>query len=155
MKTKITYFFLISIFLLFLKIDYRLVERFGCCSDDYDYYSHAETLILDFDFDYSNQFSGYEQDRFFKNEKSAPMGFFGSGLLASPFLFIGDILDQIKIKLFNNQPSLLNYKVLLYSFSSIFYLLFTVKIAAKKAINSKKNGNEKKELIFSEMVDFS
>ena len=59
------------------------------------------------------------------------MGFFGSGLLASPFLFIGNILDQIKIKLFNNQSSLLNYKVLLYSFSSIFYLLFTVKIIQK------------------------
>ena len=126
MKTKITYLFLISIFLLFLKIDYRLVERFGCCSDDYDYYSHAETLIEDFDLDYSNQLEGAENLRFNNDGKIAPIGFIGSGLLSSPFMFLGNLLDR-----FMNAGSVTNFKLTLYSLSSIFYLALSFSILVK------------------------
>ena len=111
----------------FLKTDFRLENDIYCCSDDYDYYSHAKTIALDFDFDYQNQFNQYLDARFYKNEKAAPIGFVGSGLLASPFVFIGNIFDKIL-----NVNSFVNYKILFYSFSSVFYLFtsfyFLIKI---------------------------
>ena len=121
MLKKNSLFFLISlfIFLMFLKIDYRLTNQLVCCGDDYDYYSHAETIALDFDFDYSNQNLG--ESRFYRNDKSAPIGFVGTGLFASPFLFIGNMLDI----LLNTSQSSLNLKLLTYSYSSIFYLFFS------------------------------
>ena len=70
--------------LLFTKIDFRLKTDITCCSDDFDYFIHAETISEDLDFDYSNQLKGVEEKRFNKN-KVAPKGFVGSGLLASPF----------------------------------------------------------------------
>ena len=117
-KSKTLTFILIVLFLFILKIDFRIINELRCCQDDYDYYSHALTLAQDFDFDYSNQITSkarfYNQD----SEKVAPMGFFGSGLLAAPFLFIGVILDQV----LSVDQEILNFKKLLYSFSSIFYL---------------------------------
>ena len=56
---------------------------------------HAETISQDFDFDYNNQFLGIEDKRYNNNNKIAPIGFFGSGLLASPFLFIGSLFNKI------------------------------------------------------------
>lgn len=114
------YVFLFLIILLFIKVDFRLETDVYCCSDDFDYYIHAETIALDFDLDYSNQLVGFEDARFFKNGISAPIGFIGSGFLASPFLFIGDLLDNY---LFFNQ--FLNLKIYFYSFSSVFYLFLT------------------------------
>ena len=65
MKTKSFKFLLIFIILsLFTKTDYRLDTGIYCCKDDHDYYAHAETLAVDFDFDYSNQFLGKEFQRF-------------------------------------------------------------------------------------------
>ena len=121
MKTN-TFKFLIIIFIIsiFVKTDYRLDTGIYCCKDDHDYYAHAETLIIDFDFDYSNQFLGNEFKRFNYNNKPAPSAFFGSGLLSAPFLFIGNLFD----KLFNSSD-LFNYKLIFYSFSSVFYLIFT------------------------------
>ena len=55
---------LVMFFLLFFKIDFRFEDGIFCCGDDYDYYSHAETISQDFDFDYSNQLMGYEDRRF-------------------------------------------------------------------------------------------
>ena len=46
-----------------------------------------ETLIEDFDLDYSNQLEGAENLRFNNDGKIAPIGFIGSGLLSSPFMF--------------------------------------------------------------------
>ena len=43
--------FLVVIFLLFLKIDFRFEEGIFCCGDDHDYYAHAETIVVDFDFE--------------------------------------------------------------------------------------------------------
>ena len=42
---------LLILFLLFLKIDFRIINELKCCQDDFDYYSHASTIIEDFDFD--------------------------------------------------------------------------------------------------------
>lgn len=124
---------LILFTLLFLKTDYRLEEDIYCCKDDHDYFAHAETISIDFDFNYSNQFEGFETERFYYKGKTAPIGFFGSGLLASPFLLIGNLVDKII-----TNSNLYNFKILLYSLSSIFYLFFSFSILLKiqKLVNN-------------------
>jgi hypothetical protein len=118
--------FLVLIFLLFLKIDFRFEEGIFCCGDDHDYYAHAETIVVDFDFDYSNQFFGNENRRFNLNGKIAPKGFFGSGLLAAPFLFLGVIFENISNSLFSNPfNSFMNYKLFFYSMSAPSYFFIT------------------------------
>lgn len=113
--------FFTIIFLVFLKSDYRIINELNCCQDDFDYYSHALTIAQDFDLDYSNQLE--TNSRFYNKSKDkvAPIGFFGTGLLASPFLFLGIHLDSF----FNIEQDILNFKKLLYSFSSIFYLFLS------------------------------
>jgi hypothetical protein len=123
------------VFLIFLKSDFRIINELRCCQDDYDYYSHALTLVQDFDLDYENQITS--KARFYNqvDDKVAPMGFFGSGFLAAPFLLLGVLLDQ----LFNIDQEIMNYKKLLYSFSSVFYLLFSIILLIKTLErNSKK-----------------
>ena len=113
MKIK-TFLILVFISLIFLKTDFRFIENINCCGDDHDYYLHAETLSLDFDLDYSNQLKGIENKRYKSNGKIAPIGFFGSGLLASPFLFIGNFIDNF---IASKTSNLFNYRILFYSFS--------------------------------------
>jgi hypothetical protein len=107
--------FLIFLFLLlfFVKTDYRFVSSINCCGDDYDYFIHAVTITTDFDLDYSNQLN--EENHIRYNGKIAPKGFIGTGIMASPFLFIGNLLNKI----FANQ-SVFNFQILMYSLSSIF-----------------------------------
>ena len=81
---KLLFFYILVLFLLFLKIDFRITNDLNCCGDDYDYFSHAVTIGEDFDFDYSNQLPN--KSRFFRNNKDAPFGFVGTGLLSSPFI---------------------------------------------------------------------
>ena len=116
----LNFFIFALIFLLFLTIDFRYKTDWTCCSDDFDYFSHAETLIIDWDFDYTNQLEGHEQSRYYYKGKSAPIGFFGTGLLSSPFLKIGQVFDNF------NVPSgdFFNFKIFFYSFASIFSLFF-------------------------------
>ena len=116
------FFLYLIIVLLFTKIDYRFVEEIPCCQDDHDYYSHSETIAIDFDLDYSNQFKGNEKERYFNNNVIAPRGFIGSGLLASPFLFVGNFLEQS----INTGSKIFNYKILFYSLSSIFYFFLSI-----------------------------
>lgn len=71
---------LFIIFLLFFKIDFRFSDGIFCCGDDYDYFSHAQTIAEDFDLDYTNQLKGYEEKRFNLNGKIAPKGFFWIGV---------------------------------------------------------------------------
>ena len=120
-KQSVKVFVLVTfVILLFLKIDYRFKLDWECCTDEFDYYSHAKTIAIDFDLDYSNQFEGFEEARFYKNNKSAPLGFFGTGLLSSPFVFVGNFIDNLNI--FENSNSKnYNYKILFFSFASIFY----------------------------------
>ena len=107
-----------------LKVDFRFSTEINCCSDDFDYFIHAETIVEDFDFDYSNQLLGVEKARFFKNNKSAPIGFAGSGLFSAPFMFLGIILDKLTT-MFTLKSSIVSYKLLIYSFSAISYLFFS------------------------------
>ena len=125
---KLSNLFYLFLFLLFLKIDFRFAEDIFCCGDDHDYLLHAKTLALDFDLDYSNQLKGIEDRRFSNQGFIAPIGFIGTGILAAPFLFIGNLIDNIILNLTSNQSGLLNYKILLYSLSPIFYYFLTFKI---------------------------
>lgn len=113
-------FFVLLFVLLFVKVDYRLVSNINCCGDDYDYFIHAQTIATDFDFDYSNQLQDDQRIKY--NGKIAPKGFVGSGLLASPFYFIGQMFDKF-LKSYGN----FNYTIISYSFSSIFYLFLGFK----------------------------
>lgn len=128
---KITTLLLLIAFLLFFKIDFRFAEDIFCCGDDHDYYSHASTLVDDFDFDYSNQLKGYETRRFNLNGKIAPKGFFGSGFLAAPFLLVGSLIENI-FNYFNmSQNNFMNYRLLMYSLSATSYFFATVFLLLK------------------------
>ena len=117
-KSKTKIFLIFILFLLLVKTDYRLGSTINCCGDDFDYYSHAYTVAVDFDFNYENQIPEYSKFYFTNGEKIAPVGFSGSGLLAAPFLFIGNILDSI----FNYSEKPFNFKIIFYSLSSLVYL---------------------------------
>ena len=121
-KAFAVFFLYLFIILLFTKIDYRFVEEIPCCQDDHDYYSHSETIAIDFDLDYSNQYIGFEKERYYKNNVIAPRGFVGSGLLASPFLFVGDLLD----KNLKSNSMIFNYRILFYSVSALFYFFLSI-----------------------------
>ena len=114
------------ILLVFLKIDFRFQETVYCCGDDHDYYMHAETIGVDFDLDYKNQLLGNESKRYNFNNKIAPTGFIGSGLLASPFVLLGHTLDKLVSSENNLSSDILNFRFLLYSLSSVFYLFATL-----------------------------
>ena len=117
-KSKTKIFLIFILFLLLVKTDYRLGSTINCCGDDFDYYSHAYTVAVDFDFNYENQIPEYSKFYFTNGEKIAPVGFSGSGLLAAPFLFIGNIFDSI----LNYSEKPFNFKIIFYSLSSLVYL---------------------------------
>lgn len=114
---KFQIFLLLFIFLLFLRIDYRFDTGIKCCSDEYDYFSHAATIVYDFDLDYSNQ--NIRDFSYYKNDKNTPIGFIGTGILLSPFLFTGNLISEILNE--NLDTEILNFQFLIYSFASIFY----------------------------------
>tara|TARA_B100000427_G_scaffold133162_1_gene110791 strand:+ start:718 stop:2268 length:1551 start_codon:yes stop_codon:yes gene_type:complete len=111
--------------LVAFKVDYRIVNEMKCCGDDFDYYSHAYTIAVDFDFDYSNQLTYGHSEVFYVNEKIAPLGFVGSGLLATPFMFLGNIFDNL------NENETVSNKLLFYSLSPIFYFFLAIKLLNK------------------------
>ena len=51
MKKSLIFVFIFLILSVLIKTDYRLEEGIYCCKDDHDYYAHAETLAVDFDFE--------------------------------------------------------------------------------------------------------
>lgn len=125
---KYKFLIFVLIILSILKIDFRFKDDITCCSDDFDYFIHAETIVEDFDFDYSNQLEGLEKARFYKNNKPAPIGFVGTGLYSAPFMFAGIVFDKLfKLIDLMSSNSIVSYKLLFYSFSSIFYLFFTIR----------------------------
>ena len=104
---------------LFFRIDFRFKTTVECCSDDYDYFSHAQTIAIDHDFDYSNQIP-QNHPYFYKNKyKITPVGYPGSGILASPFLYLGNAIDKFFSSA--NGTEILNYGLLFYSIAPIFY----------------------------------
>ena len=127
--------FLFLLLLLFVRTDYRLLNELACCGDDFDYYSHAYSIAVDFDFDYSNQLIAGHSETFFYNGKIAPLGFVGSGILASPFMFMGNMLDLVSV----NES--INNKILIYSLSSIFYFFISIKLIFITLINLNKKPN--------------
>ena len=94
-KKTTNVFLSVLVLLLFFKINFRFAEAIYCCSDDFDYFIHAETISEDFDFHYSNQLGEDQKSRFYKNGKAAPIGYVGSGLLSAPFMFLGNLFDKI------------------------------------------------------------
>jgi len=127
-KNKVFTFLLILFVLLSLfRVDYRFKGTVECCSDDYDYYLHASTIAIDFDLDYSNQeVRGFS---YYKNGKKTPIGFIGSGIYSSPFLFTGKVISN----LFSEDTSrdILNFQLLLYSISPISYLFASLYFMGK------------------------
>ena len=114
--------FILVIFSL-IKIDYRFQEiPYGLEVDDAEYYYSAVTIGIDFDLDFSNQMEGIE-NRFLNKEikKIVPFHPIGSGALASPFIIIGNFLQQIF-----DQSGLISIVYFLYSLSPIFYLLLSI-----------------------------
>lgn len=126
-KSKFKFLLIFIFFLLLIKTDYRLATTINCCGDDFDYFSHAYTIAVDFDLNYENQIPEYSKFYFTNGEKIAPVGFFGSGMLASPFLFVGNLLDN----LFNYSAIPFNFKIMFYSFSSLAYLVISAILLQK------------------------
>jgi hypothetical protein len=120
-KKKLIFITLTVMFLLLLRIDFRFNATVQCCSDEYDYFIHASTIVFDLDFDYSNQ--KLREFSYSFDGKSAPIGFVGTGILASPFLYLGSVLSKITNE--STIKSLMNYQLLIYSFSSIFYFFLS------------------------------
>ena len=134
MKTKKKYLIIFCftvLFLFFLKIDFRFENSVNCCGDDHDYYIHSETIALDRDLDYTNQLKGNEDKRFNVNGKIAPTGFIGTGILAAPFTFFGNFIDQILSGSDEKSTELLNYRLLFYSLSSVTYFFGSILLTKK------------------------
>lgn len=129
---KFTLFlFLLSIFLLSLRVDYRFIESINCCGDDHTYFVHAETLAEDFDLDYTNQMNFVEGKVISIGKRVVPIGFIGPGILAAPFMFIGNVLDRIFNFLNIENSNIMNYKILIYSLSPVFYFFASIIIFQK------------------------
>ena len=110
---KSIFFVIFLILLIFLKIDFRFSNSIFCCSDDFDYYIHAETISEDFDLNYENQLKGLEDTRYNSNSKVAPIGYIGTGILSAPFMFIGNLIESLTGNFFESSD-LMNYKLLVY-----------------------------------------
>ena len=134
---KLTIFFgLFFLFLTITKIDYRTSEPHPWSShDDASYYFHAYTLGIDFDLDYSNQVS---KDSNFSilNESNNPVPThpFGSGLLASPFVALGNILNSIFDTSLKEEN---NITYFFYSMSSIVFFFLTLFFIRKTLVEMK------------------
>ena len=112
-------------------MDYRFVEDIYCCGDDHSYFVHAETIAQDFDFDYSNQLENVEGKVYINNNKIVPLGFVGTGILSAPFMFIGIVIDRLLLNFQIFSSQIMSYKILLYSFSPIFYLIASFSLFSK------------------------
>ncbi len=123
--------FLLILFLLSLRVDYRFVETINCCGDDHTYFVHAETISEDFDLDYSNQMNFVEGKTIIVNEKVVPIGFIGSGILSAPLMYFGILIDNLLETINVENSRLMNYKILLYSLSPVIYLFLTIFIFIK------------------------
>ena len=125
---------MLSIFLLSLRIDYRFIETINCCGDDHTYFVHAETIAEDFDLDYSNQMNFVEGKVIMSENKIVPIGFIGPGILSAPFVLFGNFIDNVFNFLNLNNSNIMNYKILIYSLSSVFYF-FALYLFFKKYLN--------------------
>ena len=124
MKTKTLYFlFFLALVFSLIKVDYRFKEiPYGLEVDDAEYYYSAVTIGIDFDLDFSNQMKGVD-NRFlnFENNKIVPFHPIGSGILASPFVFVANIIEDLE-----NSKSPISLVYYIYSFSPIFYFFISI-----------------------------
>ena len=126
------------ILLLSLRSDYRFVNDINCCGDDHSYYVHSLTIVDDFDFNYDNQLEYVEGKVYKYEDKIAPRNYVGTGILASPFMFIGKYIDIFLERANINNSEIMPYKLFLYSLSPIFYIFFSV-LLFNKLINDSDN----------------
>lgn len=131
---------IIIIIFSLIKIDYRFEEiPYGLEVDDAEYYYSAVTIGLDYDLDFSNQMEGIE-NRFLNKEikKVVPFHPIGSGILAAPFVFFGNIIQKIQ-----NTDGLISFMYFMYSIAPIFYLLLSILLIQKslKSLNISFNNN--------------
>ena len=126
MKTKKLYYAAVLMLILSLiKIDYRFNEiPYGLEVDDAEYYYTAATIGIDYDLDFSNQMIGIE-NRYLNREvkKIVPFHPIGAGLLASPFVFFGNLFSST-----TKITNLIGPSYFFYSIAPIFYLFMTIKL---------------------------
>jgi len=147
---------LILFFLLSLKVDFRFQDTVYCCGDDHDYYTHAETIAVDKDLDYSNQLVGLESQSFTRNNKIAPTGYIGTGILSSPFLFLGHTVDTFLSKSSALSNNLFNFRLLFYSLSSVtyFFISFLLIFKTTKLLNLDINKFELLLILFGSGISY-
>lgn len=143
LNKNIKFIFVFLLLLVSFRTDYRYINEINCCGDDHSYFVHTETIAEDFDFDYSNQMDFIDGKVYKYQEKIVPLGFVGTGILASPIMYIGNILDNLFSYIGLIQQDSMNYKLLLYSFSPIFYFAFSYYLFVKiiKSLDIKINLN--------------
>ena len=137
---NIELFLIIIIIFSLIKIDYRFEEiPYGLEVDDAEYDYSAATIGLDYDLDFSNQMKGVE-NRYLNKEikKVVPFHPIGSGMLAAPFVFIGNSIQKI-----SNNDGLISFVYFMYSIAPIFYLFFSILLIQKsmKVLNINYNKN--------------
>ena len=124
MKLKKIYILaILTLIFSMIKIDYRFQEiPYGLEVDDAEYYYSAVTIGLDFDLDFSNQMDGVE-NRYLNKEvkKVVPFHPIGSGILASPFIFIASIVEKIFY-----EDGLISLVYFSYSLAPVFYLFLSI-----------------------------
>ena len=118
----------VFILLIFTKIDFRFYEYPpGLIVDDAEYYYHVQTIVQDFDLDYSNQMAGAEYRNLNKlNDFPVPVHPIGSGIFAAPFIFISNFLSNIV-----NLDSVVSLNYYIYSLVPIIYLYLSAKMLFK------------------------
>lgn len=132
-KNLLLYVSLLFLFLTITKIDYRTYEPSPWSThDDASYYFHAYTLGIDFDLDYSNQISKESNFSILNDSKNpVPTHPFGSGLLASPFVALGNFFYTLFGELLRDGNNIIYF---FYSISSIVYFYITLFLITRTLI---------------------
>ncbi len=145
LKNLIIILFLTFLLMTFFKIDFRLKEiPQGALSDDSSYYYHAQTIGVDLDLDYSNQLKGTNKRNLnVENNKPVPVHPIGVGLLAGPFLFLSNILNNLF-----NLDSVVSFNYFVYSLVPIIYIFFGLRITNKVLNENLKNYNPIRNYLF-------
>ncbi len=137
--------FLTFLLMTFFKIDFRLKEiPQGALSDDSSYYYHAQTIGVDLDLDYSNQLKGTNKRNLnIENNNPVPVHPIGVGLLAGPFLFLSNILNNLF-----NLDSVISFNYFIYSLVAIFYIFLGLRITNIVLNENLKNYNPIQNYLF-------
>ena len=117
-----------SFLLLITRFDYRLdIPDTWNTADDASYYFHSKTISADLDFNYDNQITSTVGNFIREDGRPVPYHPVGVGILSSPFMLIGNFIENIAPE--SNIYPKLHY--FLYSLSAIFYFFLTIFILQK------------------------